>query len=132
MYTAKVGDNFIFKDKGEKIYLEDNDKILIHNGKAMVPLRFVLNTIDKDAKIKWNDDTKTAVIEIGMRVSEITAGKGTMKINGVDGIEMERESIIENGKMYVSMKDFAIATGMPLSRCGYDSEKNEVFWYGEK
>lgn len=132
MYTAKIGDNFIFKDKGEKIYLDENDKILIHNGKAMVPLRFVLNTIDKDTKIKWNDDTKTAVIEVGMRISEITAGKDTMKINGVDGIEMERETIIENGKMYLSIKDFAIAAGEPFSRCGYDSEKNEVFWYGEK
>ena len=131
-YTAKAGDNFVFKDKGEKIYLEDNDKILINNGIVMVPLRFVLNTIDKDAKIKWNDETKTAVIEIRIRVAEITAGKDTMKINGVDGIEMERETIIENGKMYVSMKDFANATGMLLSEYGYDSEKNEVFWYGEK
>jgi hypothetical protein len=131
-YTAKVGDNFIFKDKGEKIYLDGNDKILIHNGKIMVPLRFVVNTIDKDAKIKWNDVKKTAVIEMGARLTEVTAGKDTMKINGVDGIEMETESIIENGKIYLSIYDIALASGLPFSWCGYDSEENEVFWHGEK
>lgn len=131
-YTAKIGDNFVLKDRGEKIYLDGSDKILIYEGKIMVPLRFVLNTIDKETKIKWNDDTKTARIEIGMRLTEVTAGKDKMKINGVDGVEMETESIISNGRLYLSIYDMALAAGLPFSWCGYDSERDEAFWYGEK
>ncbi|MCD7855505.1 MAG: copper amine oxidase N-terminal domain-containing protein [Clostridiales bacterium] len=91
---------------------------------TLVPLRFValalcagdVEDADESSAIKWDAETKTAIIAAGSSVVEFTAGSDTYVIDGVS-YELENgvKAEITDGRMYVPFRALGNALGAEVS-----------------
>jgi len=92
----------------------------IMNGITYVPLRGLFERLN--AKVAWDDHTRTAVIATTEKVIRIPAGSQTAEIDGKT-VAMPQGTIIENGYTYVPLRFVSEAFGAEV---GWDEATRTV------
>ena len=87
---------------GKQVTLDVAPQLI--NEKTMIPLRFFSESFG--AEVDWNDETKTAIIELDGNTVEITVNKSEMLVNG-EAVALESPAVISGGRTLVPMRDLA-------------------------
>ncbi|WP_246021458.1 copper amine oxidase N-terminal domain-containing protein [Paenibacillus lentus] len=92
-------------------YPGDYYEVIKKNGTSFVPLRYM--SVELDAEIKWNKETKTATIIDDITLEEIvlTVDSKQAKVGGKAVTLSEPAFIHEDGKAYVPLRFIAEALG---------------------
>ena len=75
---------------------------LLDDGKVMVPLRFITESLG--AGVVWDDSTNTAVITVGSHTLAVTVNEKTCLLSG-EPRELEREAAEINGRLMLPVRD---------------------------
>lgn len=115
------------KDDENKIALLCNNKILmsdsapyIEKGRTMVPARIISENLN--AKVSWNEETKTVTAERYGDIVEIKIDSDTALVNGNKTL-LDAPARINNGRTMVPIRFIAEAFGAEVS---WDNERRMV------
>ena len=79
---------------------------ILTNGRVLVPLRMIFETLGAD--VEWNQDTQTAIATRGETVVKIQIGSPVFTVNGVD-VELDVAPQIRNNRTLVPVRAVAEA-----------------------
>lgn len=97
--------------EGYKLYIDSKNtdvKPFIKNERAFVPLRFIAETFR--LKIKWEEETQSAVLSDNTRKITVTVGKNEIDVNG-EKKEIDASAVNENGRIFVPLRAVAESLG---------------------
>lgn len=97
---------------GYTVSFPDGQPYIDANSRTMIPVRFVTEQLG--AKVSWNGDTETAIIEKDGICVEMTIGSDTLSVTQ-DGtttaVKMDTASVLKDGRTYVPIRYVAEALG---------------------
>ena len=91
---------------------------VVKNGKVLVPMKAIFVALD--AKVTWNQQTKTAVAAKGEREISITIDKSEAMVkegSNTQKIKLDVPAKVENGRIYVPLRFIGEAFG---NKVGYE------------
>lgn len=106
MEEVDVGSGIKVYYEGEKIGFDVPPQII--NGRAMVPLRAIFETMGAD--IEWDDTTKTVTAIRGDTVVQLTVGSDVAYVNG-EPVILDVPSLIVDSRTLVPVRFIAEAFG---------------------
>lgn len=100
------------KYNGEAVIFPDAQPFVDENNRTLIPVRFVAETMG--AKVSWNQETQTAVIEQNGITITVPIGSDTISITkdgGTNAVKMDTAAIIREGRTYVPIRFVAEVLG---------------------
>ena len=91
---------------------------IIRESRTMLPVRFVAEAFG--ANIEWDGATSTAIVKTSTTTIEVTIGKTTAKVNGVE-VTLDAPAFIENSRTYLPVRFVAENLGAEVSWDGATS-----------
>ncbi|MFZ5642940.1 MAG: stalk domain-containing protein [Bacillota bacterium] len=104
---------------GRKIGIED-ETMLVVNGRVMVPLRMILESLG--AKVGWEESTQTVTVVKGSRTVTLRIGDSVAKINN-NTVIMSPPALVKNGRTMVPIRFISEALG---AKVDWDGNSNTV------
>ncbi|MCT4508083.1 MAG: stalk domain-containing protein [Tepidibacter sp.] len=89
-----------------------DQKPLLSESRTIVPVRFITEHLG--GKISWNDNTKTAIIELDGKKIELPVNKKYAKVNGKKA-ELDTSATIINNRTYVPLRFVSETFGYDVS-----------------
>jgi hypothetical protein len=86
---------------GQKVKFPDTEPYVDENGRTMVPVRFVSEMLGAD--VKWNNETRTAIIKTSDKNIIMTIGSKTPTVNG-QAIELDTAAAMVEGRTMVPLR----------------------------
>lgn len=136
-YTNRYGREIVFgsnefnvKYNGDTVKFPDAQPYVDANNRTLVPVRFVSETMGAD--VKWNADTRTAVIAKGDTTVKVTIGNKSLAVakNGTESaVAMDTEAVLKDGRTFVPVRYVAEALGAWV---GYSDLFNTAQIYADK
>lgn len=106
----KINDPIAFAE-GYKLYIDSKNtdvKPFVKNERAFVPLRFIAESLK--LKIKWEEETKSAVLSNSANKITVTVGKNEIDVNG-EKKQIDASPVNENGRIFVPLRAIAESLG---------------------
>jgi hypothetical protein len=86
---------------GQKVKFPDTEPYVDENGRTMVPVRFVSEMLGAD--VKWDNETRTAIIKTSDKNIIMTIGSKTPTVNG-QAIELDTAAAMVEGRTMVPLR----------------------------
>ena len=102
-------------NNGEAMYIDINNnnvKPQIINGKTMVPIRFIGESLDAD--VSWNEETQVASINYNGNRVKIVVGSDIMQSTYKRNIKLESPALLLEDRVYVPVRDVAETLGLEV------------------
>lgn len=104
------------KYNGEAVVFPDAQPFIDVNGRTLIPVRFVAETMGAD--VTWNQKTQTAVIEQNGITVMVPIGSDTITVTkdgSTDTVKMDTQAVLVQDRTYVPIRFVAEALGAWVS-----------------
>ncbi|USG66326.1 N-acetylmuramoyl-L-alanine amidase family protein [Brevibacillus ruminantium] len=93
---------------------------IIEQGRTLVPVRVIAEGLG--AQVDWNQDTRTAVIELGQQKLQLTVGSKNALVNGKK-VQLDAVPLMRNQRMLLPLRFVAESLGVTV---GWDNASRTV------
>jgi hypothetical protein len=110
--AASVDTGLTVRVNGYTVSFPDGQPYIDENSRTMIPVRFVTEQLG--AKVSWNGNTETAIIEKDGICVEIPIGSDSLSVteNGKTvAVKMDTASVLKDGRTYVPIRYVSEALG---------------------
>lgn len=106
---------------GKKIWFPDAQAFIDSNGRTLVPVRFVAESLG--AKVGWESKTQTVPITRGDQSIVLTIDQNVVQVNG-KAVTLDTQAILSGGRTFVPLR---FVSEVLAAKVDWDSPTDTVF-----
>ena len=128
MQQSKI---YIFPTNENIVYLENetitfNEKIYIENGYIMIPLRDIVQMLNQNTEIQWNEEKKLAQIQFNDKQLILDIVNKKAYVNKYE-LYLKQNMQIQNNHLFISLRDFANLIGVSDNSIYWDAQRKAAY-----